>query len=232
MMNEQIIVEKLIEKFRFQEPVSPDVKIYISVSKQNNLKNILKNEKKFGLITGAALFVYFLARKAGFTLSFFQAAVISGAVTMITTVTIIAGGVSGVKYVIEKNNVIEVVPPPAIEVPDEKAAIPAVKSVSIYTFSGTHDSSKIAERATGIIYKKLLAERGEGNVMLSSFSAKSGYLVTGSVEKLQTGYLMTVKVVDPSRGVILNMETIEIDSEEDLHTACSSIAKKISKTTR
>lgn len=106
MMNEQIIVEKLIEKFRFQEPVSPDVKIYISVSKQNNLKNILKNEKKFGLITGAALFVYFLARKAGFTLSFFQAAVISGAVTMITTVTIIAGGVSGVKYVIEKNNVI------------------------------------------------------------------------------------------------------------------------------
>jgi hypothetical protein len=43
---------------------------------------------------------------------------------------------------------------------------------------------------------------------------------------------MTVKVVDPARGVILNMETVEINSEEDLHTVCSSIAKKISKTTR
>ena len=29
MMNEQIIVEKLIEKFRFEEPVNPPVRNYI-----------------------------------------------------------------------------------------------------------------------------------------------------------------------------------------------------------
>jgi hypothetical protein len=232
MMNEQIIVEKLIEKFRFEEPVNPPVRNYIAESKERNLKRILKNESKYGIFTAAAVVVFFLARKAGLTISFINAAIITGSVAAVTTAAIIAGSVSGVNYIIEKNRAVNEIPAPVIEIPEMKPSLQSVKPVSVYRFSGTPGSSKIADRATGIIYKRLIAEHGEDNVFLSSFSANKGYLVTGSVEKLQSGYLITMKIVDPVRGVILNMETAEISNEDELPAVCNRLVKIISRSTR
>jgi len=232
MMNEQIIVEKLIDKFKFDEPVDSSVKKYIHESKKRNLKHILKSERKYGFFTAAAVFVFFLAKKAGLTLSYFNAVVITGAVAAVSTAAVIAGSVSGVNYIIEKNRVLEEIPAPVIETPEVKPSLKNIKPVSIYRFSGTTDSSIIAEQVTGTIYKKLLAEHGEDNVFLSSFSKNSGYLVTGSVEKLNNRYLITMKIVDPARGIIINMDTNEIDSVDELPSVCRRLVKIINRSTR
>ncbi len=58
-MNEQIIVEKLIEKFRFDEPVTPEIRNYISNSKKNNLKRILKSEHKYVFLPVQQLLFFF-----------------------------------------------------------------------------------------------------------------------------------------------------------------------------
>lgn len=232
MIDENIIVEKLITKFKFEEPVNSEVKNYIYDSKKRNLNNILKNEHKYGIFTGTAVAVFFLARKAGLTISFLNAAAITGVVTVVTTAAIIAGSVSGINYIIEKNSMDEKSPLPVIELPEEKPVLPAGKPVSIFTFSGTPESSSIAERTTAIIYKQLLAERGEDNVFLSSFSHKRGYLVTGSVEKMPAGYLITMKIVDPSHGIIINIETANINSEDELPSVCRRMAHIISSKTR
>ncbi len=135
-------------------------------------------------------------------------------------------------YIIEKKETGSVITPQDILLPENTHVIPVGKPVSIFRFSGTPDSSKIAEKTTAIIYKRLLAERGEDNIFLSSFANKKGYLVTGSVEKNKTGYLITMKIVDPSRGVIINMETAEISSEDELPAVCNRMAKTISRSTR
>jgi len=232
MMNEQIIIEKMIEKFRFEMPVTPEVRKYISESKQRNLKQILKGEKKYGFFTGMSLAFFFVARKAGLTISFINAAVITATVTVITTAAIIAGSVSAVNYIIEKKRIEKIIPPPAIEIPEEKPVITGIKPVSIYKFSGNSENSSISEKTTSIIFNKLLSERGENNVFLSSISNKQGFAVTGSVEKNDTGYIITMKIIDPARGLIINMETVEISSENELQDACARLVKIINSSAR
>ncbi len=229
MMSEQLIVEKLVEKFRFDEPVSPQIKNYISSSKERNLKTILRKEGRYSIFTGLILLVFLLARKAGLTLSFLQATAISVTATIMTTAIVVTGSITGVNYVIEKNRAEKDTPLPVIETPVEDHAGTILTPVSLFSFSGTTETAPVARLTTDIIYNRFVAERGEGNVFLASGGGRKGYHVTGSVEKIHSGYSITVKTVNPANGVIVDIETTEIHSEDELYSACSSIVKRISK---
>lgn len=229
MNSEQLIIEKLIEKFRFDEPISFEIRNYISASKERNLKAILKKEGRYSLFTGLTLLVFLLARKAGLTLSFIQATAVTVTATIMTTAIVVTGSVTGVNYVIEKNRAEKESSLPVIETPVEEHTETSLTPVSLFGFSGTKDTASVARLATDIIYNRLVAVRGEGNVFLASAGSRKGYHVTGSVEKIPAGFSITVKTVNPVNGVIIDIETTEIHSEEELYSACSGIVKKISK---
>ncbi|HOP62602.1 MAG TPA: hypothetical protein PK358_05080 [Spirochaetota bacterium] len=228
-MNEQLIVEGLIRKFRFEEPVTPEIRRHIASSKAKNLKKILKKENKYGLFTGLAIMIFIAARKMGLTISFLQAAIVSGAVTVITAAAVVTGGVAGIDYVTDIFSEKKVVPVPEVKIPELNSAVQIKTPVSLFSFTGTEETSLIAKRATDIFYNKLKAERGEDNVFLSKRPGNKGYLLTGSVEKMTSGYVITAKIIDSGRGVILDIETTEIKSEKELYSGCTTLVKKISR---
>lgn len=226
-MNEQQTVEKLIEKFRFDEPVQRDTRDYIALSKRRNLVRILKKEKSYGIFTGLAVIVYLVSKKLGMALSFLQSAAVTAAVTVITVTAVVSGGIGAIHYITGKNSSESIVPVETAVIKPEEKIQHNITPVSLFNFSGTGDALPAAKRATTVFYETLKAERGDGNVAILTRGGK-GISITGSLEKKQNGFILTVKAVD-QQGIIINIETAEIDSEDELNSACSKIARKISK---
>ncbi len=227
MMNEQLTVEKLIEKFRFDEPVQRDTRDYIALSKRRNLVNILKKEKRYSIFTGLALFVYLVSRKLGLALSFLQSAAVTAAVTVVTVTAVVSGGIGGIHYITGKSSSEKSIPVDTSVIKPEEQVRQHITPVSLFNFSGTGDSIPAAKRATSVFYETLKAERGDGNVAILTRGGR-GVSITGFLEKNENGYMLTVKAVD-QKGIIINIETAEVASEDELNSACSKIARTISK---
>jgi hypothetical protein len=226
MMNDETSVEKLLVKFRFTEPVPAQYRDYIASSKRKNLTRILKEKKKYGAAIWGALLIYMLLRKLGITVSFLQAAVISGITAAAVAVTVSAGAVKAVSMVSDKKNRAE-----TVTVYEERAAevshrLTGGKTTAILKFSGTEGTGYLSDRATSVFADTLRKEIGESNVSYGDSEDKK-YIITGSVEKLPDGYLLTSRIIDKSSSVIIHMDMKEIQNEENIYSESRKMALKL-----
>lgn len=226
MINEELAVEKLLLKFRFTEPVQVQYRDYIASSKKRNLTLILKKNRNYGFAIWGALIIYMLLRKLGITVSFLQAAVISGVTAAAVAVTVSAGTVKLVSAVSEKHSKIEkqiVVEQKPLEFSNQ---LSPRKSAALIKFTGTEGIGHLSVLATSVFADTLKKEIGEDNIALID-TADKRYLITGSIEKLTEGYLLTTRIIDKSSGVIIHMEMKEISGEEQIYTESRKMAGKL-----
>ncbi len=80
--------EKLLDKFRFREPIPPDVSRYILDYKMKSLINTLKAVNEYGIIYGFVLKVYYSAKKIGVRLSVAQSKVVAFTVFLIISASV------------------------------------------------------------------------------------------------------------------------------------------------
>jgi hypothetical protein len=214
MMNEELLIEELLLKYRFTEPVPVEYKSRIAASKKNSLVIILKKNKNYGLVIWAALITYMFFRKLGFAVSFAQAAVISGITAAAVAVTVTAGSVKAISIVNERYSSEEkriVYDETPVEVLQTQ---PVRKSAVLMQFSGTLDAGYLSSRATAIFADTLKKEMGEGNFSYGREFTDKKFIITGSVEKLPEGYLLSSRIIDKSSSVIIHMDMKEISGEE------------------
>jgi len=228
-MNEELVVEKLLLKFRFTEPVQVQYRDYIASSKRKNLSRILKENKNYGVAIWGILIIYMLLRKLGITVSFLQAAVISGVTAAAIAVTASAGTVKLVSMATEKYSRTE-----EILVVEEKPAevLPGLtfgKSAAVIKFTGTGDTGNMSSTATSVFLNTLKKEIGEANISYGNTAADKKYIITGSVEKLPDGFMLTSRIIEKSSRVIIHMDIKEISSEEQLYEESQKMAGKIAE---
>ena len=226
MINEELIVEKLLLKYRFTEPVPVEYRRHIAASKRNSLVLLLKKNRNYSITLWGAIIVYMLLRKLGIAVSFFQAAVISGVTAAAVAVTVTTGAVkivSAVNKGINRNQSIILEEKP-VEVLNTQLG---TKSAVLVKFSGTHDAGYLNDRATLIFADTLKKEMGENNISIGNADTDKKYIITGSIEKLPGGYLLTARVIDKSTSVILHMDMKEISGEEQLNKESRKMAGKL-----
>ncbi len=226
MINEELVVEKLLLKFRFTEPVQVQYRDYIAYSKRKNLSRILKENKNYGAAIWGILIIYMLLRKLGITVSFFQAAVISGVAAAAIAVTASAGTVKLVSITTEKYSRSEervVVDKPVEVLP----GLTSGKSAALIKFTGTDGTGNLSSIATSVFMSTLKKEIGEANISYGNTAADQKYIITGSVEKLPDGFMLTSRVIEKSTRVIIHMDIKEISSEEQLYEESQKMAGKI-----
>ncbi|PKL17592.1 MAG: hypothetical protein CVV49_10400 [Spirochaetae bacterium HGW-Spirochaetae-5] len=226
MINDETSVEKLLVKFRFTEPVPVQYRDYISSSKRKNLTRLLKEKKNYGAAVWGALIIYMLLRKLGITVSFLQAAVISGLTAAAVAVTVSAGAVKAVSMVVDKKRIIEKSPVYEERATEVHRKFSGGKSAAVVKFSGTEGTGYLRDRATSVFADTLRNEIGESKVSYGD-SADKKYIITGSVEKLPEGYILTSRIIDKSTSVIIHMEMKEVNSEENLYRESRKMALKL-----
>ena len=226
MINDETSVEKLLVKFRFTEPVPVQYRDYIASSKRKNLTRILKEKKNYGAAVWGALVIYMLLRKLGLTVSFLQAAVISGLTAAAVAVTVSAGAVKAVSLVTDNKRIVEKSPVYEERAPEVNRQFSGGKSAAVVKFSGTEGTGYLSDRATSVFADTLRKEIGESNVSLGD-SADKKYIITGSVEKLPEGYILTSRIIDKSTSVIIHMDMKEFNSEESLYRESREMALKL-----
>lgn len=226
MINEELAVEKLLLKFRFTEPVQVQYRDYIASSKRRNLSMILKKNKNYGFAMWGVLIIYMLLRKLGITVSFLQAAVVSGVTAAAVAVTVSAGTVKLVSAVSETHDRVEMQIVPEQKPIEVSSQLSARKSAALIKFTGTEGIGHLSAMATSVFADTLKKEIGEDNIALID-TADKRYLITGSVEKLPEGYLLTTRIIDKSSSVIIHMEMKEISGEEQLYNESRKMAGKL-----
>ena len=229
MINEELLVEKLLLKYRFTEPVPVEYRNHIAASKRNTLVSILKKNKNYSITLWAAIIVYMFLRKLGIAVSFLQAAVISGVTATVLAVTVTTCTVKIVSAVKErmdaKTNSIVYEKEPAEILTMQSGG----KSAVLMKFTGTHDAGHLSDSATMIFADTLKKEIGESNLSIGNADTDKKYIITGSVEKLPDGYLLTARVVDKSSSVIIHMDMKEISDENQLNAESGKMARKLAR---
>ncbi len=226
MINEELLVEKLLIKYRFTEPVPAEYRQHIAASKKSNLIQLLKKNRNYSFALWGAIIVYMFLRKLGIAVSFFQAAVISGVTAAAVAVSVTAGSVKAVKVVKEK---IDAETKKIVYVDDsvrELNAQSASKSAALIKFTGTRDAGYLSDRVTLIFAETLRKELGENNLSFGKTDTDKKYIITGSVEKLPDGYLLTARVIEKSTSVVVHMDMKEISGEDQLNKESRRMAGK------
>ena len=91
-MSEQInIFQRVLERYKFQEPMSADMQKYMLTSKRDMLLQTLKSVGEYGFFYGLVLRVFFGAKRIGISLSVVQSAIVTGIISMIIILSIAAG---------------------------------------------------------------------------------------------------------------------------------------------
>lgn len=227
MINEELLVEKLLIKYRFTEPVPVEYRKHIAASKKNNLIHLLKKNRNYSFALWGAIIVYMSLRKLGIAVSFFQATVISGVTATAVAVTVTAGSVKAVSVVKEKIDA----QTKTIIYEEEPAQVlntqSGSKSAALMKFTGTHGVGDLSDRATLIFADTLRKELGENNLSFGKSDTDKKYIITGSVEKLPEGYLLTARVIEKSSSVVIHMDMEEISDERQLSNESRKMAGKL-----
>lgn len=231
-------LENLLNKYRFTDPVSPDIQKRMIRSKKEIFVRVLKTVGRFSAVIGIFQSLYFLLKKLGiniFTAKF---------ILYVATAGIISGGAyTAVKYLDDGT-----APDKKIEMIDGGRALPSVPEIQkvkvtrksapvknytlgITEFSGESAGPDAAERLSTALTGRLSALKGDSYAGLFSGGGAKGvrYSLFGSVEYLNGKYILHIKVVDLETSSIVLLEKMDADSVEKLEKKLGPLADKIIK---
>lgn len=222
-MSDEEILEIILTGYGLSVPLDESTKLRAYHSKRENLTRILKKTGNYSIALGIIAYIYLLLKKAGISISFIKAAIITGSIVTVTTLTITGTAVVKISDIFRAsvNGDTDNISLP-LDIPSTKFE----KSLKITTFDSSPESAEAASRVMKQIRSDLLLLRGEENI--TNRINGSTYAVTGSVEKLPEGYLISIKIINPASGKIIFYDMAEIKSEEEIPQTCRNIARKIS----
>ncbi len=240
-MSERInIFQRILERYKFQEPVSVDLQNYILASKNRVLTGALKSVGEYSFFYGVTLKVFFAAKRLGTSISVTQSAIISGIISIIITVSIIAG----IALLITDNYREQIIIPQKNEIikkesidnrknvwKEDKGKKPLMKDrLGIQPFANENVDSRTAGMVTDRIMSRLVSLKGERSVTGLAGNARSravNLVLTGSVGKLGSLYMISAKVINVENGRAIFVTTENVDSRDKIDDACVRIADQI-----
>jgi hypothetical protein len=244
MRKEIKLMQRLFEKYRLTNPLPDDVQEHAYRMKRKTLVSMLKNLGLYSPVYGAILIVYLALKEIGIGLGVVQSAAVLFVASAITAAGIAAGGYVAVK------KVVPAAPPRAEQAAPVKEAAPAAGGadrregtagtdraiykyiIQFYGLDNNGADEAMVRRVAGALTGEILRLKGKDATALVSAPSESGWLLTGSVEKLDRSYLLTVRLTDRRTRRIIFAASKESADEEGLVRAGSGFARSISEEIR
>ncbi len=240
MTNEQIL-QRVLEKYKFEKPLPPEVRRDMTAMKKSTLRVILKKNRKYNLFVLLVISVYFSAKKFGAGLSFAKSITVAAALSLIAAGAVIVGSYFAVTSVMlkkpqsghELHGLMEkgAVNTERIIIPGsnkEQGVRKPLIGLSPFKFSGD-DGPLAGQLAKSIAAELRKIRSGENAEIIEGPDAgKAGSMIIGSLVAVEGGHMLTVRLVDSHTSRILMYISENIESGHDINPAARNIASRIS----
>jgi len=239
-VSEKEIIPRLMEKFRFAEPLPVEVRKTISARKKSGLVAILRARNRYGVFIAPAIWLFFLARRTGISLSMAKCTLIIWGIVVMAASTAATGVVYAVKHYRDSPAAAAALSGVAIR---QDAAPPAEKKIDspvpvvepapglgVVPFEFIGVDADFAETVTKKIGEGLIGSCGARKVAYVGRSCSAGMskrLLLGSVVKLGDGYRITARVVDAATSRILLFASEKISSADEIDSACGRMLLRV-----
>jgi len=237
--------ERILERFRFREPVPQSVQEHVLISKRKALIGVLKTVNDYSLVYGAVLVVYFASRRIGLRLSVAQSKLaIAAAVIVVTAAVLLASWLFATRSLPRDTSGVDRPSASAVgiaivgeerkkvlsdeKIIDEKTA-PIVKyRVGVETFTSEIVDRAKRDRIADSITNSLARLAGAEKVVRLGRAGRKNVnrVLLGSVEKLGDTYIITARIVDVEKSRVLFSASENVDSSAGIDDACALIARK------
>ncbi len=247
------IFQRVLEKFKFGNPLSVKDQKFILLSMRRTLVFTLKAVKEYTAFYGMVLRIYFRAMRMGMRLSVTQSAFILGIISTVAALAV-AGGIAVTPRLFMPNrdvrlpkkktgavepykqdrskgdlkkgaNAEEALPG---RIKKKKAALRKYR-LGIEVFGNENIGADKSERITGRIKMRLVESLGKGKVLSLDAGKRKhvNLILTGSVGRLGDLIMISAKVIDVEKGSAILITSENIGSEDDINSACDRISRKI-----
>ncbi|MBN2080420.1 MAG: hypothetical protein JW838_15725 [Spirochaetes bacterium] len=238
------LMQRLFLKYRLTNPLPADVQEHAYREKRKTLISILKKLGLFSPLYGVIVVVYLALRKLGFGIGVAQSAVVFFVASAITTAGVAVGGYTAVKILSAGT------PPPAEQEEMDMTTTPVMHDVArqqhsahtdvsaydlIIQFYGLENNGAdeaMVQRVSGALTDEILRLKGNNRAIFVSAPSETVWLLSGSVEKLDTSFLLTVRLTNRRTRKIIFAVSEEATSEEDLIQAGFRFARPITEAIR
>ncbi len=100
MINDLILLQQLMEKYKLPEPVPAAVRDFVLRSRRKTLLNIMRKLDIYSPIFGVIIFVFFFLKKLGFNVTIVKTTIIIGLSSLLLSASISYG----IYNIVENNN--------------------------------------------------------------------------------------------------------------------------------
>ncbi len=235
MKDQATVFQRVMEKYRFQEPVPLNIQGDSFLNRRKLLIKILKASGKYSVVYGLSLRLYFGFRRFGLKISAGNCL----AVTYALSAIIVSALAAGIIYTSlpdastdqKRNDTIPVernenIIPENRKAPDGnvKPFTPAVLSISEFTAENVDPET--AAKVTDTVADELRSVLGRDAVS-SGGKLKTGRIVMGSVGKIGSLYLLTARLVDVESGKIIFTTSERVSGSAGIPYASRKVAEQI-----
>lgn len=247
------IFQKLLERFRFGDPISEADQQYMLKNKFSAFRSVLKKVGQYSLVYGATLRIYFSAQRAGVKLTLAQSKLV-----LALLVILLSGGLAIAGIILPKYTDSTIIIPDktcqkeygAIPQKDKKNKKPEKSTkkaknkdrqkettvddspnyrFGVESFTGRVEKSTI-HTATNGIYHHLRRLKGKRKVIIQKGKRKNiNRLIIGNINKFGNSYIITTRVIDIQTSKVLYAVSDEAETEGEINKACARIANKIAR---
>jgi hypothetical protein len=238
MNRETVVLEKLLEKYRFTARVPDDVQAY-ALRARDDLIELLKIAGAYTFLAGLVIRSFFFLKKLGISATFsaIKIALTIGAAGLVT-MSATGGYVALQRFAFTQEGAVKLQTTDTIpKTADQTSALllkdggmqkHAQSSVVLAGMSAFLGEELPAQRVEERLKKNLDRLLGPHAIIMIPHGAKSGVgkVITGSVRKTESGYYIMVKMIDVASSKILAVESANVDGEK-IDEACDMLAEKL-----
>ncbi len=229
--------EQLADKYKFVNPITPDLQYFALSHGRKNLKKLLRDAGDYSIIFGFVLSVYSLAKKLGLGITFFQSKIVVAFLSVSIGISGVTGGNIAINYVNDKystdkdkteqitndtTGILELDDP----VEDTKT-IHIKHRIGVNTFLGP--DKELARSVSNFLAIELIKIVGSEKVTLLGFKErrKTDRIIMGSIRTLGKQKIITAKLVNVENSRAEYVTSEKIESIDGLNEACRKIAVRI-----
>lgn len=237
------VFSRAMERFRFVEPVPPEVQRHIRRVKRREFLKILRRAGAYSTLFAIVSSVFFTLKKLGVSITIAKAAMLIG----VSALLLFGGAASSVYYAVRALTA----PDSEIRVQSEESGQSVASSQALVSnataptaatdppelverrfgvqgFTAANVDPATAARVSGMVASELAKLKGGERVIRgASKDRKAGMLVLGSVEELGGAYDVTARVVSVKDGRILFYSSETAGSAAELDGAAVRLSRKI-----
>ena len=234
---------QLLDKYKISEPLPAHVRRHQLKTRKKALITILKKTKRYNPLLGAIIYIYFLFKGYGITLSMFQSAAVLGTISLVTVATLSSGVYIIVKNVVkldydlldsrdtllpldfsneirDDDSTSKEIIGPILPWPPKEKLVPAVRKVkhkiAVMNFDDNNAGSEINQLITKTILKELTLFRGQENIITIGTKDEAKIILYGAIDKIGKIYTLTIRATDKEKGKIIFIDSKQANSKEKL----------------